>query len=223
MGMKFINAKFFYKSSELIDKEKYSYWWILMGELNSYGSTLESVSDASIKEDEWTALKRSKSSYSFVDGSSSSVKLKNAYICGIAGTSVPVIGEDPNNMGNVVLTASGSKSNSIIPFTVGQDNSTIGHRADSLWLLALSNQLNDDNVQDQLFPFVIDSDSNGSITTQKYAGPKYDISDSNNICIPLIGYNVSSDNAVNSVNYSGFTVGTSVVTLSGLYSDAEKN
>ena len=219
--MKFINAKFFYERSELIDENKYSYWWILMGELNSYGSTLESVSDASIKEDEWTELKRRESSYN-VTGSSK-VELKNAYICGIAGPSAPVVEEDPNNMGNVVLTASGSKSNSIIPFTVGQDNSTIGHRADSLWLLALSNQLNDENVQKQLFPFVTDSDSSGSATTQKYAGPKYDISDSNNICIPLIGYTVSSDDAVNSVNYSGFTVGSSVVTLSGLFSDTEKN
>jgi len=221
MGMKFINAKFFYNKNELIDKEKYSYWWILMGELNSYGSTLELASGASIKEDEWTALKKSEKSY--IIDSGSSVELKNAYICGIAGALAPVVEEDPNNMGNVVLTASGSNSKSMIPFTVGQDNSTIGHKADSLWLLALKKELSDDNVQDQLFPFVIDSDSSGSITTQKYAGPKYDISDSNNICIPLIGYNVSSDDAVNSVNYSGFTVGSSVVTLSGLFSDTEKN
>jgi len=214
--MKFINAKFFYKSSELIDVEKYSYWWILMGELNTYGSNLELASNASIKDDEWTELKGSKSSYSFVDGSSSSVKLKNAYICGIAGTSVPVINEDPNTMGNVVLTANGSEGNSIIPFTVGQDKSTVGHNADSLWLLALSKELKDDNVQNKLFPFVIDSDSSGSATTQKYAGPAYDISIEGN-CIPLIGYSVSSGDPVNSVNYSGFTVGSSVVTLSGLY------
>jgi hypothetical protein len=212
--MKFINAKFFYKSSELIDKERYSYWWILMGELKSYGSDLESVSDASIKEDEWTELKRRESSYS-VTGSSK-VELKNAYICGIAGTSAPVVEEDPNNMGNVVLTANGSEGNSIIPFTVGQDKSTVGHNADSLWLLALKKELKDDNVQNKLFPFVIDSDSSGSATTQKYAGPAYDISIEGN-CIPLIGYSVSSGDPVNSVNYSGFTVGSSVVTLSGLY------
>jgi hypothetical protein len=221
MGMKFINAKFFYNKNELIDENNYSYWWILMGNLKDYGSDLELASDASIKGDEWTELKGKESSYN-VTGSSK-VELKNAYICGIAGALAPVVEEDPNNMGNVVLTASGSKSNSIIPFTVGQDKSTVGHNADSLWLLALKKELNDDNVQNQLFPFVIDSDNSGNATTQKYAGPKYDISDSNNICIPLIGYNVSSDNAVNSINYSGFTVGSSVVTLSGLFSDTEKN
>jgi hypothetical protein len=220
MGMKFINAKFFYKSSELIDVKSYSYWWILMGNLKDYGSTLELASDASIKDDEWTELKGSGKSYSIVSGSN--VELKNAYICGIASTSVPEIGEDSNNIGNVVLTASASEGNSIIPFTVGQENSTVGHSADSLWLLALSNELNDDNVQKQLFPFVIDSSSGSSTTTQKYAGPEYDISADGN-CIPLIGYTVSSDDPVNSINYSGFTVGSSVVTLSGLFSDAETN
>ena len=218
MGMKFINAKFFYENSELIDESKYSYWWILMGQLKKYGSTLELASGANIGEGEWTALKESDKSYSIVN--SSSVTLKNAYICGIAGTSTPVVEEDSDNMGNIVLTADGSKGNSIIPFTVGQENSTVGHYADSLWLLALSNALNDDNVQNKLFPFVIDSSSGSSITTQKYVGAEYDISDSNN-CIPLIGYSVSSDDAVNSINYSGFTVGTSVVTLSGLYSEQQ--
>ena len=29
--MKFINAKFFYNSNELIDENQYSYWWFLMG------------------------------------------------------------------------------------------------------------------------------------------------------------------------------------------------
>lgn len=217
MGMKFINAKFFYKSSELIDT-RYSYWWILMGELKSYGSDLELAEGASIEGSEWTALKERDKSYNVVSGSSgSSVVLNNAYICGIASTSAPVIGEDPNNMGNIVLTASGSEGNSIIPFTVGQENSTVGHRADSLWLLALSNELNDGNVQSKLFPFVIEGGANSAI--QKYKKASYDISNSNN-CIPLIGYNVSSDGAVNSVNYSGFTVGSSVVTLSGLYSEA---
>lgn len=216
MGMKFINAKFFYKSSELIDT-KYSYWWILMGELKSYGSTLELAGGANITGDDWLALKGSEKSYTIVN--SYSVTLKNAYICGIASTSAPVIGEESDKIGSIVLTASGSEGNSIIPFTVGQENSAVGHRADSLWLLALNNELNDDNVQNKLFPFVIDSSSGSSITTQKYVGAKYDISDSNN-CIPLIGYSVSSDDAVNSINYSGFTVGSSVVTLSGLYSEA---
>lgn len=217
MGMKFINAKFFYKSSELIDT-KYSYWWILMGELRSYGSTLELASDANIGGEEWTALKESGKSYNIVN--SSEVRLNNAYICGIASTSAPVIGEDPNNFGNIVLTASGSEGNSIIPFTVGQENSAVGHNADSLWLLALSNELNDDNVQSSLFPFVIDGGANSA--TQKYNKANYDISVNGN-CIPLIGYSVSSDGAVNSVNYSGFTVGSSVVTLSGLYSDSDNN
>lgn len=216
MGMKFINAKFFYKSSELIDKDNYSYWWVLMGELKSYGSDLELAEGANIKEDEWTELKQSEKSYNVDD--SSSVKLKNAYICGIAGTSVPTIIEDPNKTGDIVLTASGSNSKSMIPFTVGQDNSTIGHKADSLWLLALSNELKDDNVQSNLFPFVIEGGANSAI--QKYKKANYDISDSNN-CIPLIGYTVLSDDPVNSVNYSGFTVGSSVVTLSGLYSEQQ--
>lgn len=215
--MKFINAKFFYENSELIDKNKHSYWWILMGELNSYGSNLELAEGAKIEVSEWAELKESGKSYNIVD--SSNVKLNNAYICGIASTSAPEIGEDPKTFGNVVLTANGSNSKSMIPFTVGQDNSTIGHRADSLWLLALSNELNDDNVQSKLFPFVIDGSANSSI--QKYAGPEYDISVKDN-CIPLIGYTVSSDDAVNSVNYSGFTVGSSVVTLSGLFSDSER-
>ena len=30
--MKFINARFFYEKDELINANKYSYWWILMGE-----------------------------------------------------------------------------------------------------------------------------------------------------------------------------------------------
>lgn len=213
MGMKFINAKFFYKKSELID-EKYSYWWVLMGELKSYGSNLGLAEGANIEGNDWLALKESDKSYNIVNGSS--VTLKNAYICGIAGTSVPAIGEDPDNIGNIVLTANGSNSKSIIPFTVGQDNSTIGHNADSLWLLALSNELNEDNVQNNLFPFVIDGGANSA--TQKYNKANYDISVNGN-CIPLIGYSVSSDGAVNSVNYSGFTVGSSVVTLSGLYSE----
>lgn len=217
MGMKFINAKFFYERSELIDT-KYSYWWILMGQLKKYGSTLELASGANIRGDEWTELKGSNKSYNVV--SSTSVTLKNAYICGIASTSAPVIGEDPNSMGSIVLTANGSEGNSIIPFTVGQENSTVGHCADSLWLLALSGSFDNINtVQNKLFPFVIDSSSGSSITTQKYVGAEYDISVEGN-CIPLIGYGVSSDDAVNSINYSGFTVGTSVVTLSGLYSEA---
>jgi len=215
MGMKFINAKFFYKSSELIDETTYSYWWILMGELKSHGSKLELAEGTKIEESEWAGLKESSTSYNIVD--SSNVKLKNAYICGIADTSAPEIGEDPNTTGNVVLTANGSNGKSIIPFTVGQENSAVGHYADSLWLLALNKEFDDINtVQNQLFPFVIDSSSGSSTTTQKYFGPEYDISIEGN-CIPLIGYSVSSDDPVNSVNYSGFTVGSSVVTLSGLY------
>ena len=211
--MKFINAKFFYEKNELID-EKYSYWWILMGQLKTYGSNLELANGSDITDNDWLSLKESGESYNIVN--SSSVTLKNAYICGIAGASVPTIIEDPDNIGNIVLTASGSNGKSMIPFTVGQDNSTIGHKADSLWLLALSNDLNDDNIQSNLFPFEIDGGANSA--TQKYNKANYDISVNGN-CIPLIGYSVSTDDAVNSVNYSGFTVGSSVVTLSGLYSE----
>ena len=212
MGMKFINAKFFYNKNELINETNYSYWWILMGNLKKYGSGLDLAETTNISLEKWSELKLSEKSYNI--DSSSSVTLNNAYICGIANTSVPT--EDPDNTGNIVLTANGSNGKSMIPFTVGQNNQTIGHDADSLWLLALNRDLNDDNVQSNLFPFKIDGEANSA--TQKYDKAKYDISVEGN-CIPLIGYSVSSDDAINSINYSGFTVGSSVVTLSGLYSE----
>lgn len=217
--MKFINAKFFYNNTELINKDIYSYWWVLMGELKTYGKDLEKTDDADKTSGEWDKLKSEEKSYNIVN--SHSVELKNAYICGIADAIVPEIGEDPETIGGVVLTAGGNKGNSIIPFTVGQDYSGVGHNADSLWLLALDIGLGNDinEVQKKLFPFKIDGEANRA--TQKYNKAEYDISD-NGRCIPLIGYTVTSDNAVNSVNFSGFTVGSSVITLSGLYSEQQQ-
>lgn len=211
--MKFINAKFFYESSELIN-EKYSYWWVLMGVLDS-NSSLEKESGV-IDDDAWNDLLTRTKTYDIV--SSSNVILNNIYICGIADTpAAPTIVEDEERVGDVILTASGSNGNSVIPFTVGQENSTVGHKADSLWLLALDKDLSDiKQVETKLFPFVMSGE--GSSVSQKYVGSDYDISDSSN-CIPLIGYTVNSDDAVNSINYSGFTVGSSVVTLSGLFND----
>lgn len=56
MAMKFINAKFFYERSELIDEDKYSYWWVLMGTLNTTSnSSLEKESSA-IGDDAWADL-----------------------------------------------------------------------------------------------------------------------------------------------------------------------
>jgi hypothetical protein len=219
MGMKFINAKFFYEKSELID-DKYSYWWILMGTLNTASNSSLEKESGTIDDTTWETLLAKKESYDIVG--SSNVTLNNIYICGIADTSAaPIVEESEETLGNVVLTAGGSKGNSIIPFTVGQENSAVGHMADSLWLLALNKDLSDiKQVETKLFPFVMNNKS--SSASQKYVGAEYDISDSNN-CIPLIGYTVSSDDPVNSVNYSGFTVGSSVVTLSGLYSVNNNN
>jgi hypothetical protein len=173
---------------------------------------LEKESSA-IGDDAWADLLARTKTYDIVN--SSNVTLNNIYICGIADTSAaPFVEENKETLGDVVLTAGGSNGNSIIPFTVGQENSAVGHKADSLWLLALNKNLSDiKQVETKLFPFTMNN--GGSSASQKYVGAEYDISDSNN-CIPLIGYTVSSDDPVNSVNYSGFTVGSSVVTLSGL-------
>lgn len=215
--MKFINAKFFYKKDELINDSKYSYWWILMGELLTFGSSI-GYNDTYVNEQTWNNLKAAKTSYT-IKGSSK-VDLNNAYVCGMAkATQIPSIdeGQGDENKGTVILNVGGAGSTSIIPFTVGQGMSDVGHNADSLWLIALP-KIEDDDILG-LFPFEIDSTVPGS-ETQKYTGLRNTNLDLSNPgkCIPLIGYNVSSEGAVNNIKYSGFTVGNSVVTLSGLVS-----
>lgn len=214
--MKFINAKFFYKKDELIDDSKYSYWWILMGELLTFGSNI-GYNNSYVDEQTWNSLKNARISYE-IKGSSE-VSLKNAYVCGMAkATPIPSVEEgQKENKGTVILNVGGAGSNSIIPFTVGQGMSEVGHKADSLWLIALP-KINDDTILD-LFPFELDSTSPGS-EIQRYTGPKNSNLDLSNKqkCIPLIGYDVSSEGVVNNIKYSGFTVGSSVVTLSGLIS-----
>lgn len=214
--MKFINAKFFYKKDELIDDSKYSYWWILMGELLTFGSNI-GYNNKYVNEQTWNSLKNARISYE-IKGSSE-VSLKNAYVCGMAkATPIPSVEEgQKENKGTVILNVGGAGSNSIIPFTVGQGMSDVGHKADSLWLIALP-KINDDTILD-LFPFELDSTVPGS-EIQRYTGPRnsnLDLSDKQK-CIPLIGYDVSSEGVVNNIKYSGFTVGSSVVTLSGLIS-----
>lgn len=214
--MKFINAKFFYKKDELIDDSKYSYWWILMGELLTFGSNI-GYNNNYVDEQTWNSLKNARISYE-IKGSSE-VSLKNAYVCGMAkATPIPSVEEgQEENKGTVILNVGGAGSNSIIPFTVGQGMSEVGHKADSLWLIALP-KINDDTILD-LFPFELDSTVPGS-EIQRYTGPQnpnLDLSDKQK-CIPLIGYDVSSEGVVNNIKYSGFTVGSSVVTLSGLIS-----
>lgn len=214
--MKFINAKFFYKKDELIDDSKYSYWWILMGELLTFGSNI-GYNNNYVDERTWNSLKNARISYE-IKGSSE-VSLKNAYVCGMArATPIPSVDEgQEENKGTVILNVGGAGSNSIIPFTVGQGMSEVGHKADSLWLIALP-KISDDTILD-LFPFELDSAIPGS-EIQRYTGPRnsnLDLSDKQK-CIPLIGYDVSSEGVVNNIKYSGFTVGSSVVTLSGLIS-----
>ena len=212
--MKFINAKFFYKKDELINDSLYSYWWILMGELFTFGSSIEH--GGSVDKQTWDNLKAARTSYEIIN--SSEVNLKNAYVCGMAkATPIPSVdeGQGDADKGTVILNVGGAGSNSIIPFTVGQGMSDVGHNADSLWLIALP-KIEDDEIL-KLFPFELDSTVPGS-ETQIYTGPRdsnFDLSDTNK-CIPLIGYSVSSEGAVNNIKYSGFTVGSSVVTLSGL-------
>lgn len=213
--MKFINAKFFYKKDELINDSQYSYWWILMGELLTFGNRIGYNSNY-VNEQTWNNLKNAQTSYE-IKGSSE-VNLKNAYVCGMAkATPIPSVdeGQGDADKGTVILNVGGAGSNSIIPFTVGQGMSDVGHNADSLWLIALP-KIEDDKIL-ELFPFELDSTVPGS-ETQIYTGPRnpnLNLSDTKK-CIPLIGYSVSSEGAVNNIKYSGFTVGSSVVTLSGL-------
>lgn len=214
--MKFINAKFFYKKDELINDSLYSYWWILMGELLTFGNSIGY--GGSVDKQTWDNLRAAQTSYEIIN--SSEVNLKNAYVCGMAkATPIPSVdeGQGNENKGTVILNVGGAGSNSIIPFTVGQGMSEVGHKADSLWLIALP-KINDDIIL-ELFPFELDSTVPGS-ETQRYVGPQninLDLSNKKK-CIPLIGYDVSSESVVNNIKYSGFTVGSSVVTLSGLIS-----
>lgn len=215
--MKFINAEFFYNSTKLIDTNR-SYWWILMGTLNNNnngileGTTIQNTNTLN-------ELKQKERSYEIE--SSTKVKLNNAFICGIAQASVPTIADGGiERKGTVELNASGSNGESKIPFTVGQENQLIGHDADSLWLLSLESGLTMDEAILKLFPFTLDSTLGNTKAIQKYSGTpdlNFDLSDDKK-CFPLIGYSVESSLAVNSINYSGFTVGISAVTLSGLIS-----
>ena len=185
-----------------------------MGELFTFGSSIEH--GGSVDKQTWDNLKAARTSYEIIN--SSEVNLKNAYVCGMAkATPIPSVdeGQGDADKGTVILNVGGAGSNSIIPFTVGQGMSDVGHNADSLWLIALP-KIEDDEIL-KLFPFELDSTVPGS-ETQIYTGPRdsnFDLSDTNK-CIPLIGYSVSSEGAVNNIKYSGFTVGSSVVTLSGL-------
>ena len=216
--MKFINAEFFYNSTKLIDTNR-SYWWILMGTLNnSNNRILEGTTTQNT--DKLNLLKQKTQSYEIQ--SSTKVKLDNAFICGIAQALAPTIADGGiESKGTVELNASGSNGESKIPFTVGQENQLIGHNADSLWLLSLESGLTMDEATSKLFPFTLDSTSGNTKAIQKYSGTpdlNFDLSN-NGKCFPLIGYSVESSLAVNSINYSGFTVGNSVVTLSGLVSE----
>ena len=208
--MKFINAKFFYNSSELIDENQYSYWWFLMG-----------IPVNVIAKDELTSefdiLKGAAKSYTI--NNSTSVILNNAYICGMLKAKTPEIPEDiitdTSNKGRIVLNAgSDNNENSIIPFSVGQDHKEDGHRIDSLWLVRLKKEIAGQYEVLNYFPFTRDGDS--TTLTHIYTGikPGYDIQEGE----ALIGYSVSSSNneVVNAMNFSGFTVGDSTITISGL-------
>lgn len=222
--MKFINARFFYEKDELINANKYSYWWILMGELKSKGESIRADDDVNT---EWQKLRTATQSYNIEN--STVVTLNNAYICGMSQAALPPTVEPGgvDSKGTVVLTAKGSSGTSKIPFTVGQDKDKVGHIADSLWLLALNKDINEENVL-SLFPFAVDTDTAGQYLTQKYTGvvaEKFKLVGTGETptYIPLIGYDVVATDPVNSVNYSGFTVGESIVTLSGLITLSNNN
>ena len=205
--MKFINAKFFYNSSELIGE--YSYWWFLMGIPVNVIAKDELTSEFNI-------LKEAQKSYTI--NNSTSVILNNAYICGMLKAETPEIPEDiitdTSNKGRIMLIARSSDENSIIPFSVGQDHKEDGHRIDSLWLVRLKKEVAGQDEVLNYFPFTRDGDS--TATTHIYTGIKsgYDIQEGE----ALIGYSVSSSNneVVNAMNFSGFTVGDSTITISGL-------
>ena len=212
--MKFINAKFFYNSSELIGE--YSYWWFLMGIPVNVIAKDELTSEFNI-------LKEAQKSYTI--NNSTSVILNNAYICGMLKAKTPEIPQniitDTSNKGQIVLIARSSDENSIIPFSVGQDHKEDGHRIDSLWLVRLKKEVAGQDEILNYFPFTRDGDS--TATTHIYTGIKsgYDIQEGNEV---LIGYSVSSSNneVVNAMNFSGFTVGDSTITISGLVDESVK-
>ena len=212
--MKFINNKFFYDSNSLTTG--HSYWWVLMGVLsgNDDNSLITGIDDSTTNA--LNEYKNYTKSYTIESGSK--VTLKNVFVCGIAKGTAPTIAPDADEQkGTVVLRVGGSSGESLIPFTVGSSNSGVGHTADSLWLLALQEGFETLDSVKALFPFTIAGDIGSEI--QRYSGlseSNLDVSDTSK-CIPLIGYNVSSD-VVNNINYSGFTVGESVVTLNGLVS-----
>ena len=213
--MKFINNKFFYDSNSLITR--HSYWWVLMGVLSGNDSNSLITGTDSSTTNALNEFKNYQKSYTIKSGSE--VTLNNVFVCGIAeGTKPTIVPDADGQKGTVVLTVGGSSGESLIPFTVGSSNSGVGHTADSLWLLALQEGFETlDSVRD-LFPFRITGDTGSEI--QQYSGlsnSNLDVSDTSK-CIPLIGYNVYSG-VVNNINYSGFTVGESVVTLSGLVSE----
>lgn len=212
--MKFINAEFFYNSSVLIDDSKYSYWWFLMGipsksvgaieEFSSYFESLKGID---------------KKTYKII--SSTDVVLNNAYICGMLKAEKPAISvddENPENRGKIMLTARSSDEDSIIPFTVGQDKKGDGHTIDSLWLVRLDKSIiNRDEVL-KFFPYQREGDTVTSTYIYSGVNDMFDIGK----CKALIGYSVSASNGeiVNALNFSGFTVGNSTITISGLVDES---
>ena len=209
--MKFINAKFFYNSSELIDENEYSYWWFLMGKPSVGVRATDELTS------EFDILNAAQKSYTI--NNSTTVILNNAYICGMLKAKTPEIPEDiitdTSNKGRIVLIAgSDNNENSIIPFSVGQERKDDGHHIDSLWLVRLKKVIAGSDEVLNYFPFTRDGDS--TTLTHIYTGikPGYDIQDGE----ALIGYSVSSSNneVVNAMNFSGFTVGDSTITISGL-------
>lgn len=205
--MKFINAKFFYNSNALIGE--YSYWWFLMGiPSNSVGATDDKLS-------ELDGLRGESVKKSYIITSNTTVILNNAYICGMLKAETPVISADDysQNKGKIILTAKSSNEDSKIPFTVGQEKKDDGHIIDSLWLVRLGKEITNDEVS-KYFPFT--PEGNTATLTHIYSGINsgYDIGSGE----ALIGYDVSSSNGevVNAMNFSGFTVGASTITISGL-------
>lgn len=206
--MKFINAEFFYNSNELIGQ--YSYWWFLMGipsesvgateEFSSYFESLKGID---------------KKSYRI--NSSTNVVLNNAYICGMLKANKPEISTDDNEKGKIMLTAGSGDEDSIIPFIVGQDKKGDGHIIDSLWLVRLDEAINNRDEILKFFPYQPEGDTITSTYIYSGVNDTFDIGK----CKALIGYNVSASNGeiVNALNFSGFTVGNSTITISGLVQD----
>lgn len=213
--MKFINAEFFYNSDELIDENQYSYWWFLMGiPSDNVRATDELTSD-------FNGLRGDPGKKSYTINNSTTVILNNAYICGMLKAKTPEmpldIINDSSNKGRIVLNVVSGDENSIIPFTVGQEHKDEGHNIDSLWLVRLEKKIAGIDEVSKFFPFT--SEGNGAALTHIYTGinPGYNIQSGE----PLIGYSVSSSNGevVNAMNFSGFTVGASTITISGLVED----